>query len=643
MSASPTPEPSTRTPPGDADLPMPASPDDAREDTVLPPPPAPLRPDRWRLPISTVLAIGFGGLVAAAVGAVLWLSLDAAQRATSDLLRQTAEDQIEGVVENLDHHLSPARNQVEFLSHQLESGAVAPDDDARLKDLLLGTLAATPQVTGIAFFRDDLHAVWAGRENGQYSAGSGSWVDRAEVRLALREAPNLTGFIWGDPVFIETSKETFLAPRQPIRIGGELKGVVSAVVSTAELSDFLQRSGNPLGGVSFVLYGADRVFAHPALGGDAPLTPDRNPDHPLPTIPEVGDRVLAAMWGQPVDTIDDFLAGTAIKGGVFTVDGEDHVVLYREFTQYSDTPWIVGVHFPTAAVNAPIRRLYLAGGVGLLILVMAVLVALLLGRTISRPVRRLAAAADAIRALEPGNFEPLPRSPLRELDSAGQAFNGMVVGLRWFSTYVPRSLVLMLMRRGEAELVFEERSLTVLFTDMVGFSAISQRLTPPQLADFLNRHFGLLAACIEEEGGTVDKYIGDSVMAFWGAPEPQADHALRACRAARRIAEALHKDNERRRNKGLRPVRVRIGIHSGPAIAGNIGAPGRVNYTLIGDTVNTAQRLEQLGKTVDDGTGDAVILASGATATDIPESELEPLGAHVLRGRADEIEVYRLG
>ncbi len=642
MSASPTSEPAPGPAPG------PATQAEAGEAILLPPRPAAARHERWRLPVSTVLAAGFGGLVAAAVGAVLWLSLDTARITTRDLMQQTALEQIDGVVENLDHHLAPARSQIDFLVRQLESGAVAPEDDARLQDLLLGTLAATPQVTGIAFVRDDLHAVWAGLEDGRYRARSGSWVDRAEVRLALREAPTLAGFTWGEPLFIETSGETFLAPRQPVHIGDTLKGVVTAAVATGELSEFLQRAARPLGGVSFVLYGRDRVFAHPALAGDRPDMPELSTDHPLPSIAEIGDPVLAAValnlaTSRPFDRIDEILAGTGIKGILVEAGGVDHVLLSREFTEYGATPWLVGVHFPAAAVNAPIQRLILAGAVGLAVLVVAVVVALLLGRAIARPVRRLADAADAIRSLETQELAPLPRSPLRELDSAAQAFNGMMIGLKWFSTYVPRSLVLMLMRRGDVELVFEQRSLTVLFTDMIGFSAISQRLTPPQLAGFLNRHFALLAACIEEEGGTVDKYIGDSVMAFWGAPEPQADHALRACRAARRIAEALNADNERRRAKGQRPVRVRIGIHSGPAIAGNIGAPGRVNYTLIGDTVNTAQRLEQLGKQVDDGSADAVILISGATAAEIPETEREPLGAHVLRGREDETEVYRLG
>ena len=182
-----------------------------------------------------------------------------------------------------------------------------------------------------------------------------------------------------------------------------------------------------------------------------------------------------------------------------------------------------------------------------------------------------------------------------------------------------------------------------IFTDIVGFSTIAGRLPAAQLAEFLNRHFALLAECIEAEEGTVDKYIGDSVMAFWGAPTLQPDHAQRACRAAQAIAETLHDDNERRSEKGLRPVRVRIGVHSGPAIVGNVGAPGRINYTLIGDTVNIAQRLETLAKDFDPGTGETVVLLSADTAAALDGGfSLKSVGSHLLRGQTDPIEVYQL-
>jgi adenylate cyclase len=229
------------------------------------------------------------------------------------------------------------------------------------------------------------------------------------------------------------------------------------------------------------------------------------------------------------------------------------------------------------------------------------------------------------------------------LDVAAGAFNSMLGGLRWFQTYVPRLLVLQLIGRKQERLEPEERSVSVLFTDIVGFTEIGGRLPAPQLAEFLNRHFGLLAGCIQAEQGTIDKYIGDSVMAFWGAPVAQPDHAQRACRAAKAIAATLREDNERRAAKGLKPVRLRVGIHTGPAVVGNVGAPGRVNYTLIGDTVNTAQRLEALGKTVDTGAEDVVVVISGATADCVAEAfELRPLGVHELRGRAESLRVYQL-
>ena len=140
---------------------------------------------------------------------------------------------------------------------------------------------------------------------------------------------------------------------------------------------------------------------------------------------------------------------------------------------------------------------------------------------------------------------------------------------------------------------------------------LAEHLSTPETAAFLNDHFRLLAICVEAEGGTIDKFIGDSLMAFWGAPDAQLDHAARACRAARAIAAA-----DRMRtiaidaSKGVKPVRIRVAIHTGPTIVGNIGAPGRINYTIIGDTVNIAQRIENIAKehmTADD---EVVVLVS---------------------------------
>ena len=220
----------------------------------------------------------------------------------------------------------------------------------------------------------------------------------------------------------------------------------------------------------------------------------------------------------------------------------------------------------------------------------------------------------------------------------------MLAGLRAFEIYVPRTFVLRLLRIGGASaLRSEERQVTVLFTDIRGFTTLAERLSHHDLADFLNQHFALVAACVEAEDGTVDKYIGDSVMAFWGAPVAQEDQAERACRAALAVVAAIHADNAERRARGEEPVRMRIGVHTGPAIAGNIGAPGRVNYTLVGDTVNTAQRLEQLGKDFGESDGEVSVLVSAETAAKLPPKfTVTPVGTCQLRGREASIEVYRL-
>jgi adenylate cyclase len=243
---------------------------------------------------------------------------------------------------------------------------------------------------------------------------------------------------------------------------------------------------------------------------------------------------------------------------------------------------------------------------------------------------RLARATSAIRTLDLTAARPLSGSHLRELDEAIRAYNALIATLHWFETYVPRRLVKQLMAQGERATALVERDVTVLFTDIVDFTSLAERLSASDAATFLNDHFRLLAACVEAEGGTIDKYIGDSLMAFWGAPELQLDHSARACRAARAIATAIVGDNRRRRGLGLPPTRIRIGIHAGPAMVGNIGAPGRINYTLVGDIVNTAQRIEDVAKKCMTDEDEAVILVSDAVLRSAgPECSAQPVGEHI--------------
>jgi class 3 adenylate cyclase len=261
----------------------------------------------------------------------------------------------------------------------------------------------------------------------------------------------------------------------------------------------------------------------------------------------------------------------------------------------------------------------------------------------ARPIRALADAAAQVRDLNLVSVPRLGASRLAELDDAARAFNAMTSGLGWFETYVPRAVVRRLLAQGDrTAVVSEERAVTVLFTDIRGFAALAQSMTATETAALLNEHFSLIAACVEAEEGTVDKYVGDSVMAFWGAPRADPDHVQRACRAALAIRQAITADNALRAARGEAPLRIGIGLHTGPAIVGNIGAPGRINYTLVGDTVNVAQRLEELTKDVTEAVA-VEILVSREVADSIGAGwPLARWGLQEVRGREGKIEVLRL-
>jgi len=597
---------------------------------------------RWRPTISVVLIFGFGLLVLVAVSSVLLISLGTAQKNTLALLRQTADFSVTGLIDRIDIHLGAARDQSVFLAEMVVDGELDATDPDQLADAMLGALAATPQVTGMGYFSAAGWSLRVGRESGEVLRIYNQEEPRPEIRRLVRETSRDARPRWGGVFWVADLKQPHLAVTVPVTQGGVLLGVMSSVVSVRALSHFVDDYALQTGMHPFILYGSDRVLAHPRLiDGHAGLGPDK----PLPNLADVGDPMLAEIWNpdkQPLELLED--SGSSLLGHYRRLPDDQVYYVYRVVGGFGPKQLYMGVYARDSEIDSSeTDRVILAGWIGFAILVLSLLVAVVLGRAIARPVRDLAGAARAISTFDFRRVPQAKGSAFRELDSASRAFNSMLAGLRWFETYVPRSLVLRLIQRGESAVESEERQVTVIFTDIVGFTAASQQLTPRETADLVNHHFGLLAAEIERTGGTLDKYIGDSVMAFWGAPDDQPDHAERACRAALAITAALERDNRERAARGAPAVRIRLGIHSGPVIVGNIGAPGRVNYTLIGDSVNLANRLEAFGKEVAPDAATAIVLLSAETREQLgPAWQVEDLGARQMRGRAGKTRVYRL-
>lgn len=167
----------------------------------------------------------------------------------------------------------------------------------------------------------------------------------------------------------------------------------------------------------------------------------------------------------------------------------------------------------------------------------------------------------------------------------------------------------------------EERTVTVFFSDIEGFTGLAESMPPGDLGRFMNNYLSLMTSVILEERGTIDKYIGDAIVAFWNAPLDQSDHAARAVRAALRCQERLAAEELKFASRGGVFPKTRIGVHTGKAIVGNMGSEFRFNYTALGDTVNTANRLESANKAV--GTR---ILVSGETVRQATE-DLETSGS----------------
>jgi adenylate cyclase len=182
-----------------------------------------------------------------------------------------------------------------------------------------------------------------------------------------------------------------------------------------------------------------------------------------------------------------------------------------------------------------------------------------------------------------------------------------------FSMYVSGELVNEIVARPEMlRLGGQRRELTVLFTDLAGFTSVSEKLEPETVADLINLYLNAVTEVIMRHGGTVDKYVGDAVMAFWNAPLPDPQHALHATQAAVEMQDAMDKLQPRFREHGIEGLKMRVGVHSGPAIVGNMGSDLRFNYTAMGDTVNLASRLEGANKPY--GTA---ILVSASTAAQL--------------------------
>jgi len=585
-----------------------------------------------RISFVTIATFGLGAFVAIAVGVTLYMSSIAGVRSAQDLISERAEGLLNTLERRIDSRLKPVSDQAEWIAHLFAEGRASVGDLERLDGIMLGALGTTPQVRNLTIITPDGKARrWMPSER---EAVAENWSDRPNIMATLKMARDHNEAHWLPPTRELTTRRAALIHVTPLRVNERFVGMLAQVVPVFRLSGDMALIGREANVTPFILHGKDRVLAHPNLAADEV----QSLDNPLPTIEEVGDLVLERFHAPDDETPFGLRTLWNAKATAVQLDGAQYIFLYRELDRFQPNKLVVGAYMNVneTGTNAPVRRIRNSVAAGLAVLVIAVLVAALGGRWLSRPVHLLSSAALEARA---GNLEAVPRlkrSRIREFDDAARAFNTMVEGLReralireTLGTYLSQEVAEELLK-GKGELEPIEEKATVLLSDIESFTLLTDTLGPRGIVEFLNTYFDAMGEIVERHGGVITQFQGDAVLAIFNVPIANKEHAANAVSAALEMIEVT----ETREFAGVR-VRNRIGISTGQVYAGAVGSRGRRSYTVHGNTVNLASRIEALNK--DYGTR---ILISGKTAERCPSFKLRQVAEVTIRGYSDIVTLH---
>ena len=323
----------------------------------------------------------------------------------------------------------------------------------------------------------------------------------------------------------------------------------------------------------------------------------------------------------------------------FSHEGRDYIASLSRFNQEFGKRWQLFVVTPlddfTGQFTLNNRRMLM---LGLGAVAVQLLIIYVLANLIASPLQKLALKVDRINRLEPSRLPPLV-SPIREVALLSRAIETLDVAIKAFACFVPVGLVRQLLHSEQKlELGGQSRFLTIFFSDVEGFSTMAETMPSRDLLARMSTLLELVSKVVHDEAGTIDKFIGDGVMAFWGAPALLDDHAWHACVAALRIQQVLAEMNRQWQAAGEPEMRVRIGIHSDAVLVGNVGSQERMSYTVIGDGVNIASRLEGINKTY--GTLTCISHDTFREAGD--RLCVRPIDEVAVKGRRARIAIYEL-
>ena len=454
-----------------------------------------------------------------------------------------------------------------------------------------------------------------------YDARSRVWYrDTIQTDRALVSSP-YASFSIGTPMI------TLSAP-----LHGHVLGVIAADLKLDKFSDFVyaQRPGEHGTAIIFDSFGV--LVAHPDL---ARLVDDARM-HPAPRqLPEIRE-MRSGLVGAVMRKWD---GSYRYEGSIRDEVGRDYLFRVRKFSHddgYSGYSLLLAAEEDFAQ---NVRTLQIRGIIIALIAGGCFVPGVwIFGSRMSTSLKRITAQASRLRTLATPDNAPVT-SYVAEIDELGRTMAVAQRSIWSFARFVPKDIVKGIIDSSiSTELHGVRQDVTILFTDVSNFTGIAEAADPDSLMRQTSRHLTALTEPFLAEGGTVDKFIGDSVMVFWNAPHLQLDHVERACRAALAAKAASDALNTQFIVEGLPPFVVRLGIHVGDAVVGNVGSAERMNYTVLGNSVNLAARLEGLNKEY--GT---TILVSEAVRNRVENCfRFKAIASVIAKGMTTETRVYEL-
>jgi class 3 adenylate cyclase/ABC-type nitrate/sulfonate/bicarbonate transport system substrate-binding protein len=422
-----------------------------------------------------------------------------------------------------------------------------------------------------------------------------------------------------------------LSLRVPIFHGVDFLGCASANITVDVLSRFLDKHRTSAHSTTLI---ADRsngkIIAFPNKQKGVRV---ENGVLKIATLADIDDPdVREAHRQHAISGTDRFVFNSP-------ANGEELIAALANFPDGFGQPWQVITLTP---VDDFVGTLKATNRLMMVIIIILSIIELFFiffaSRRLSQPVENVSRQLQEIESLH-FDAPALRPSNIREIASLESAASLLRTSLKSFSSFVPLDVVRQLVKSGiPLSLGVEPRLLTVFFSDLENFSSHSETLSPADLLVQISTYLEQVSGAISEEGGTVDKFIGDGVMAFWNAPVQRPDHVLRACAGALRAARRMEGVNDTWETEGRPRIRIRIGLHCATVLVGNVGSSTRLSYTALGDGVNVAARLEGINKLF--GT---TICISDSIYDQVRTGILaRPLKRVQVKGRKTEFMIYEL-